>query len=125
MNNIAIYSPHTACDAAVNGVNDWLVRGIGDIVSSAPITPNTEDPRTGMGRIAEFSDPKPTIEEVIHRVKKHLQLENVQVAVSVGARIQHRQIVLSKLQFDHSQYVLVLETLCYRVYLRICISQVR
>ena len=114
-NDIAIYSPHTACDAAVNGVNDWLVRGMGDIWSSVPITPNSDDPHTGIGRIAEFSDPHPTIEEVIRRVKKHLQLKNVQVAVEMRKRIQYRQIDLSKLQSDRLLYVLALETRCCQV----------
>ena len=27
---IAVYSPHTALDAAPDGVNDWLVKGLGD-----------------------------------------------------------------------------------------------
>ena len=114
-NDIAIYSPHTACDAAVNGVTDWLVRGMGDIWSSVPITPNSDDPHTGIGRIAEFSDPHPTIEEVIRRVKKHLQLKNIQVAVEMRKRIQYRQIDLSKLQSNRLLYVLALETRCCQV----------
>src|SRR5690554_3984964 len=28
-NNIAVYSPHTALDAAPGGVNDWLAQGLG------------------------------------------------------------------------------------------------
>ncbi|XP_078393115.1 NIF3-like protein 1, partial [Cetorhinus maximus] len=27
-NRVAIYSPHTACDASPNGVNDWLAKGL-------------------------------------------------------------------------------------------------
>lgn len=32
-NRLAIYSPHTACDALSNGVNDWLGRALGPCVS--------------------------------------------------------------------------------------------
>ena len=36
---IAIYSPHTACDSAEGGVNDWLASGLGDgIVSGLKVT---------------------------------------------------------------------------------------
>lgn len=39
-NRLAIYSPHTACDALSNGVNDWLGRALGPCVS-VPIRPCT------------------------------------------------------------------------------------
>ncbi|KAM5152258.1 NIF3-like protein 1 [Mantella aurantiaca] len=32
-NRLAVYSPHTACDALRNGVNDWLGRALGPCVS--------------------------------------------------------------------------------------------
>lgn len=28
-NSIAVYSPHTSCDAVENGVNDWLINCFG------------------------------------------------------------------------------------------------
>jgi len=37
---IAIYSPHTALDAAVGGVNDWLISGLGE-GSVTPVKPGT------------------------------------------------------------------------------------
>jgi dinuclear metal center YbgI/SA1388 family protein len=36
---IAIYSPHTALDAAVDGVNDWLASGLGPAARCQPIRP--------------------------------------------------------------------------------------
>ncbi|XP_041456856.1 NIF3-like protein 1 [Lytechinus variegatus] len=36
---IAIYSPHTSCDAIEGGVNDWLVEGLGDTRSNRPLEP--------------------------------------------------------------------------------------
>ena len=29
-NGVAVYSTHTACDCVPGGVNDWLVKGLGD-----------------------------------------------------------------------------------------------
>lgn len=34
---MAVYSPHTALDAAVDGINDWLLRGLGAGEDVAPI----------------------------------------------------------------------------------------
>ena len=36
-NRIAIYSPHTACDAVRGGVNDWLSKSLGELQKSDPI----------------------------------------------------------------------------------------
>lgn len=36
-NRIAIYSPHTACDAVQDGVNDWLASGISEAMQVKPI----------------------------------------------------------------------------------------
>lgn len=80
-NDIAIYSPHTACDAARGGVNDWIVKGLGDVLSSAPITPTPNDPTTGIGRLVTLSEPYPTLETLIARMKKHFGISTLQLAV--------------------------------------------
>lgn len=41
-NRIAIYSPHTCYDAVEGGVNDWLVKGLGETSSSHPLDPCKE-----------------------------------------------------------------------------------
>ena len=41
-NKIAVYSPHTACDAIQNGVNDWLSLGLGSLAKSEPIEHSVE-----------------------------------------------------------------------------------
>ncbi|XP_069840784.1 NIF3-like protein 1 [Dendropsophus ebraccatus] len=51
---LAIYSPHTACDAIANGVNDWLGRALGACVS-VPLRPSTAISHpSGYGHILEF-----------------------------------------------------------------------
>lgn len=37
---IAVYSPHTALDAAGGGINDWLVEGLGEVKEARPIEPH-------------------------------------------------------------------------------------
>lgn len=58
---IAVYSPHTALDAAGGGVNDWLmgiVRGAAPhaLSGAKPITPGVS-PEVGAGRIAQLETP--------------------------------------------------------------------
>jgi dinuclear metal center YbgI/SA1388 family protein len=52
---LAVYSPHTALDAAAGGVTDWLAEGLG-AVEAAPVEPNEEDPAAGLGRIAGMAE---------------------------------------------------------------------
>ncbi|KAF4610356.1 hypothetical protein G7Y89_g15765 [Cudoniella acicularis] len=61
---ISVYSPHTAVDAALGGLNDWLADGIsspGQAIRSV-ITPITNPPvgyeGTGYGRIVRFNAPQ-------------------------------------------------------------------
>jgi dinuclear metal center YbgI/SA1388 family protein len=53
---IAIYSPHSALDAAEQGTNDVLARlsGLRDVI---PLLPRPERPRLGMGRVGRFEPP--------------------------------------------------------------------
>ncbi|KAM4632609.1 NIF3-like protein 1 [Discoglossus pictus] len=64
---LAIYSPHTSCDALPNGVNAWLGRALGSCVS-VPIHPSTcLSYPGGFGHLLEFScDPS---ESVLSRLK--------------------------------------------------------
>ena len=38
-NRIAIYSPHTCCDAIEGGVNDWLAKSLGGLKAKHPVQP--------------------------------------------------------------------------------------
>ncbi|XP_065186731.1 NIF3-like protein 1 [Sycon ciliatum] len=76
---VAIYCPHTAMDAVEDGVNDWLVGGLGDGMTMALETLNG-NPREGYGRKMLLNEPVATLDEMIARVKSHLGLKHVQVA---------------------------------------------
>lgn len=76
---IAVYSPHTALDAAPDGVNDWLASALG-AKHSAPIEPSRLDvPGYGMGRRLALAQPA-TLDQLVVGIKRHLGLEHVRVA---------------------------------------------
>jgi dinuclear metal center YbgI/SA1388 family protein len=79
--NIAIYSPHTALDAAPGGMNDWLAQAVGS-GSSVSITANPGVPvGVGMGRIVEMDTPQP-LSSLVPMIKQHLGLSQLRVAAA-------------------------------------------
>jgi dinuclear metal center YbgI/SA1388 family protein len=77
--NIAVYSPHTALDAVIGGVNDWLANGVGDgeVTVLQPI-PNSD---AGQGRLVELKKPV-KLKTLAQRIKKHLGLKNLRLAAA-------------------------------------------
>ncbi len=79
--DIAVYSPHTALDAAPGGVNDWLADALGDV--SRRIEKKAEGDlyctETGGARIVELLTPVklPTLGK---RVKGNLRLHHLKTA---------------------------------------------
>lgn len=86
-NNVSVYSPHTAVDAAVGGVNDWLADGISrgshETGRKVIIPDKSNVPGVGMGRIVELESAIP-LTEAVARIKKALQLDYLQVASRRG-----------------------------------------
>lgn len=79
---IAIYSPHTALDAALGGLNDWLLEAFGPLSEVAPIEPvDPEVPGAGSGRLATLEEAL-TLDECVERVKAHLALPAVRLATT-------------------------------------------
>jgi dinuclear metal center YbgI/SA1388 family protein len=82
-NGIAVYSPHTALDAASGGVNDWLADAFGAADRRA-IVPRGDliglaDPAIGQGRHLTLHRPL-TLAEAIAAIKSHLKLDLLRVA---------------------------------------------
>jgi dinuclear metal center YbgI/SA1388 family protein len=73
---IAVYSPHTALDAAPGGVNDWLLEAMGP---GRPLAPSDAGAR--FGRTLELQEPV-LLPELLHRIKAHLGVRQLRVAPS-------------------------------------------
>ncbi|PKK62253.1 hypothetical protein RhiirC2_668260 [Rhizophagus irregularis] len=73
---IGVFSPHTASDSCVGGVNDWLAKGLG-AGTIKPIAPAQNPPEgheeAGTGRMFTLDQPAP-LSTIIERVKQHLKL---------------------------------------------------
>lgn len=77
--NIAVFSPHTALDAVIGGVNDWLADGVGEgEVSVLQTIPGSD---AGQGRLVELKRPV-KLKTLAQRIKKHLGLKNLRIAQS-------------------------------------------
>lgn len=84
---ISVYCPHTAVDAAVGGVNDWLATALSEGKEESRVavekTSSTlpEHANGGMGRLITLSQPT-TVSELISRAKKALGIPHVQAALA-------------------------------------------
>lgn len=78
---LALYSPHTALDAAPDGVNDWLGSAFGD-AEVRPI-PATDPEATALGREVRLAEPF-SIQRCVDVIKRHLGLDHVRVATAPG-----------------------------------------
>ncbi|KAN0135627.1 NGG1p interacting factor 3 [Lactarius tabidus] len=76
---ISVYSPHTALDSVHGGINDWLASGLGggcvDLIGD-----EHSSGRGGPGRLLRLSE-KTTMSTLQERVKKHLGLTRIQMAL--------------------------------------------
>lgn len=75
--NIAVYSPHTALDAVIGGVNDWLADGVGD--GEVSVLHPHEHGEAGQGRLVELKRPV-KLKTLTQRIKKYLGLKTVRTA---------------------------------------------
>ena len=93
---ISVYSPHTAVDAAVGGVNDWLAAGISggaaaeasrDVI--APVAAPAGFEGAGMGRMVVLREPA-VLGTLVDRVKRLVGMERVMVVDGSGGRAIER-----------------------------------
>jgi dinuclear metal center YbgI/SA1388 family protein len=77
---IAVYSPHTALDAAVGGMNDWLASLLGP-GERQPIIPHPRVQGVGAGRLVSLDKPMPLVEALGH-IKAGLRLSGLRVAAA-------------------------------------------
>jgi len=83
-NGIPVVSPHTALDAAVGGMGDWLAAVVGEAAMVAPIMPckaRPLDSSVGLGRMGVLAEPA-SLDVVVARIKDALGLAHVRVATA-------------------------------------------
>ncbi|MEZ4318373.1 MAG: Nif3-like dinuclear metal center hexameric protein [Myxococcota bacterium] len=83
---VHVYSPHTALDCVVGGLNDWLLEGFGAVADVRPIEPDPTEPGAGVGRLATLVEPRP-LADLVDDLKRFLDLPAVRVAGSPAQRI--------------------------------------
>jgi dinuclear metal center YbgI/SA1388 family protein len=81
---LAVYSPHTALDAAENGLNDWLALGVGP-GTRRPLVAATSSANAGVGRGVTLARPL-SLSEIVEQLKTHLG----RPALRVAATPEHR-----------------------------------
>jgi dinuclear metal center YbgI/SA1388 family protein len=77
---VAIFSPHTALDAAPGGVNDWLLGAFGSGLRQ-PCLPDARDVRFGPGRSLRLEEPI-TLAQAVSALKAQLGLAQLRVAAA-------------------------------------------
>eukprot|EP01029_Cantina_marsupialis_P029135 TRINITY_DN779850_c0_g1_i1.p1 TRINITY_DN779850_c0_g1~~TRINITY_DN779850_c0_g1_i1.p1 ORF type:complete len:272 (+),score=76.15 TRINITY_DN779850_c0_g1_i1:91-906(+) len=82
-NNISVFCGHTCFDSVQNGVNDWLISGLGEAESVEVVQPNLDNPGCGIGRILKLKE-ECCLEDMIGRIKIHLKLPHVRLALAEG-----------------------------------------
>lgn len=77
---VAVFSPHTALDAAPGGVNDWLLDAF-EPNERRPCAAHALDTNFGQGRCTRL--PRPiSLKAAIGRVKRHLGLAQLRVSAA-------------------------------------------
>jgi dinuclear metal center YbgI/SA1388 family protein len=92
---IAIFSPHTALDAAPEGVNDWLLDAF-TLSERGPCAPHPADARYGLGRGGRLVEPL-ALADAVTLIKSHLGLSLLRVSPATAhvgaAKVIHRVAV--------------------------------
>ena len=84
--NVAVFSPHTALDAVIGGVNDWLADGVGE--GEVSVLQPIDRSGAGQGRLVELKRPV-KLKTLAQRIKKHLGLKTLRLAAATeGAPIR-------------------------------------
>jgi dinuclear metal center YbgI/SA1388 family protein len=73
---ISVYSPHTAFDSAVEGINQRLAEGLG-LVNITPLVPDHDEPAIGMGRCGDIHGAR--LEDLARRCGALLKIAGVQL----------------------------------------------
>jgi len=83
-NNISVYSPHTALDNAIGGVNDWLIKSCGP----GKITPVSPSEGQSLASARKITLNKPiSLNTLCKRIKSYLDIPYLRVASGSADKI--------------------------------------
>ena len=93
--NISVYCPHTAVDAAVGGVNDWLAEGLvrfqreklAKVVCIEPVSSTNSNDKIGYGRVVTLEEGGIALSDLLQNIKTALKIEHVQVSSNYNTTI--------------------------------------
>lgn len=88
---LAVYSPHTALDAAPSGIADWLVEGLVGEQAPQELRPCGDGE---FGRVVQLSRALP-FSTLLQRCKRHFGVRNLQVARPERSRAAVRSIAVA------------------------------
>src|SRR5688572_15629237 len=81
---VAIYSPHTAFDSALAGINQRLAEGLG-LAEIKALVPSSTELNMGSGRWGKFASPA-KLDDVASRLKAFLKVSGLHI-VGDGSRL--------------------------------------
>ncbi len=88
---LAVYSPHTALDAAPSGLADWLADGVLGGVAPKELRPCGDGE---FGRVVQLARPV-KLPALLQRLKRHLGVRSLQVAPPTKQRASLRTIAVA------------------------------
>lgn len=88
---LAVWSPHTALDAAPSGIADWLAEGVLGSAAPESLRPCGDGE---FGRLVEFAKPV-GLGVLLPRIKRLLGVRSLQVAGPAGARRKIRSVAMA------------------------------
>ncbi len=74
-----LYAPHTALDAAEDGMGDWLIGALGPVDNAAPIEVSKTNPAVGLGRHGRLRSPQ-SLRSLLPGIRAWLGLPQLRVA---------------------------------------------
>lgn len=91
---IAVYSPHSALDGCVGGINDFLADGLGEGKKRRLVTRHVDgQDGAGEGMVLDLQE-EVKVEELVERVKSHLGMKTGMLSLYMNYSCSYLRIVM-------------------------------
>lgn len=82
---VSVYSPHTAFDSAVNGINELTIKALG-VEKYLDLIPHKNEELSGAGRYGNLTQPQ-TLDSITKKVKEFYNVSSLKVVGSLESQI--------------------------------------